>query len=53
MGTYSFVVNVKNKGLARINSTVTSLYFPLQISAISPTSTGTGGDNAPSFFFFV
>jgi hypothetical protein len=31
------------KGLARMNSAVTTLDFPLTASSLSPTTSGTGG----------
>jgi len=43
VGTYTFSVNIANKGLAQITSQVTTLTFSLQATAIAPTTTGTGG----------
>ena len=43
VGTYSFSVNVQNKGLAQINSSVTTMTFSLTASSISPSLSGTGG----------
>ena len=45
VGTYAFSVNVQNKGLAQISSSVTTLTFSLVASSISPTTSGTGGEN--------
>jgi len=43
VGTYDFSVNVKNKGYALINSSVTNFTFVLVASSINPTTSGTGG----------
>jgi hypothetical protein len=45
VGTYSFSVNVQNKGLAQITSSVTTLTFSLTASSISPSLSGTGGNS--------
>jgi hypothetical protein len=43
VGVYEFVVYVKDKGIAKINSTVISLNFTLSVSSMTPTISGTGG----------
>ena len=43
VGTYEFIVNIINRGFARINSTTTTITFNLDASSFSPTTGGTGG----------
>ena len=42
VGTYEFIVNIINRGFARINSTTTTITFNLDAFSFSPTTGGTG-----------